>query len=77
MVIMLNCILGIIIDNFGILRDQLKSYILDKENLCFICGLSKEYLEKNSDVAHQGFLHHIKVYNVFLCKVVNICLNKV
>ena len=61
MVIMLNCILGIIIDNFGILREELKAYIYDKENFCFICGTSNEMLEKSSDVAHLGFVHHIKV----------------
>ena len=33
--------LGIIIDNFGILRDEEKKFRFDVQNICFICGYDR------------------------------------
>ena len=38
MVIMLNIVSGIIIDNFGTLREEEKEFRHDIQNICFICG---------------------------------------
>ncbi|EGR27925.1 MIR domain protein [Ichthyophthirius multifiliis] len=59
MVIMLNIVAGIIIDQFGELRDTLKSYNEDLQNKCFICGFSREQIEKDSN-QNQNFKSHIK-----------------
>ena len=57
MVIMLNILLGIIIDTFGTLRQELKEYNWDRDNICFICGFNQETLEK---ISNRGFVKHIK-----------------
>ena len=59
MVIMLNILLGIIIDTFGSLRAELKAYTWDRANICFICGFDREMLEKVSN-KRNGFVRHIK-----------------
>lgn len=47
-IVMLNIVSGIIIDTFGELRETLKEYKEDLKNLCFICGIDKETIEKES-----------------------------
>lgn len=48
MIIMINILSGIIIDTFGTLRSELEAYEDDLNNICYICGFSCEYIEKNS-----------------------------
>lgn len=48
--------LGLIIDAFGELRDQLESVKEDMESNCFICGIGKDYFDK---VPH-GFDTHVQ-----------------
>ena len=55
--IMINIVSGIIINNFGSLRDELNEYTEDLENICFICGFDKEFIEKSNQ---KGFEYHIK-----------------
>jgi len=39
--IMINIVVGIIIDTFGVLREQSNERIEDMENYCFICGIDR------------------------------------
>lgn len=48
--------LGLIIDAFGDLRDQLEQVKEDLESKCFICGIGKEYFDK---IPH-GFEQHVE-----------------
>ena len=41
--------IGIIIDTFKSLREDLKKYLNDLESFCFICGYDSETIEKNTD----------------------------
>ncbi|EAR92909.2 zinc finger, C2H2 type family protein (macronuclear) [Tetrahymena thermophila SB210] len=59
MIIMINIVSGIIIDQFGEGRDELRVYNQDLIYKCFICGFSNEEIEKNSD-QNQDFKSHIK-----------------
>jgi len=56
---MINIVSGIIIDTFATLRMGEKMYIDDTQNICFICGYTREELDMVSDQA-DGFDHHIK-----------------
>lgn len=53
-VFMLNLVFGIIIDNFADLRDQRKEQSEDRENTCYVCGVSREEFHR----AHLSFDHH-------------------
>ena len=59
-----NIVGGVLIDTFAELRDKRNEIIEDKEGLCFICGISKETLEKkNEDLkTHYKFQYH-KLWN--------------
>jgi hypothetical protein len=46
---------GLIIDSFGELRDRLEAEKEDDETKCFVCGLSRDELDKE---AH-GFERHV------------------
>jgi hypothetical protein len=59
LVVMLNILLGIIIDTFRTLREHEKSFQYDVRNICFICGHDRETLDKASD-SKNGFLAHLK-----------------
>ena len=59
MIIMINIVSGIIIDQFGTLREDLAKYTFDLDNYCFICGFDKETIEKLSKT-QRGFKDHIK-----------------
>jgi hypothetical protein len=54
--IMLNIFLAIIVTTFAQLRDQKKSCLVDMQNVCFICGYSRQVLDKDGN----GFETHIK-----------------
>lgn len=41
LLIMIDIVTGILIDTFGYLRDLEKEKLVDKLNVCFICGLEK------------------------------------
>ena len=62
LIILMNIVLGIIIDTFGSLREELDDYEKDLSNYCFICGFDKETIEKES-TNQRGFRYHIKVNN--------------
>jgi hypothetical protein len=51
-----NIVSGIILDAFGELRDINDSLDNDKNNFCYICNISRDKLEKNSE----KFRVHIK-----------------
>lgn len=48
--------LGLIIDAFGELRNQLESVKNDMESNCFICGMGKDYF----DAVPHGFDTHVQ-----------------
>ena len=50
---------GIIIDTFGSLREDYNKYIEDTETYCFICGMDRETIDKESE-SKDGFDHHVK-----------------
>jgi len=54
--IMLNIFLAIIVTTFAQLRDQKKSRLEDMKNVCFICGYSRQALDKDGN----GFHTHIR-----------------
>lgn len=45
-IIMLNIVLGLIIDTFAVLRENDEVSIKDREKKCFICGKEKEEIER-------------------------------
>jgi len=45
-IVMLNIVFGIVIDTFGELYEINNTLKSDIENTCFICGLSRDSLEK-------------------------------
>lgn len=47
-IIMMNIVLGLIIDTFAVLREADEVNYADKENKCFICGMQKEEIERLS-----------------------------
>lgn len=60
--VMLSMIFGIVIDAFAELRDKSLKEDYDKHNHCFICGATREQLEKKC----QNFMEHIdKVHNMW------------
>ena len=67
--IMGNITFGLIVDSFGALRDETYSYENDKENVCFICQLTRDgCLLKNIDFDyHVSNEHNIWNYVDFLC----------
>ena len=67
--IMGNVTFGLIVDSFGALRDETYSYENDKENICFICQLSRDgCLLKNINYDnHVNDEHNIWNYVDFLC----------
>lgn len=59
-IIMITIVAGIIIDTFGLLRDNENSKLKDMERICFMCGLNKEIFERQVDLK-KGFNMHISV----------------
>jgi len=58
-IIMTSIVSGIIIDTFGHLREEEEEKMKDINHKCFVCGLSKEVFEKQSDIGND-FTKHIK-----------------
>ena len=58
-IVLLNIIFGIIIDTFGSLRDAKDELQKDKINICFICGIEKQVLDRASSEP-DGFKRHIE-----------------
>ena len=54
--ILLAIIQGFIIDAFGALRDQMDGVQEELENNCFICGIGKDYFDKDP----HGFETHVE-----------------
>lgn len=68
-IVMVTIVAGIIIDTFGLLRDNENSKLKDMERICFICGLNKEIFERQVDLK-KGFSIHILVnLNHFFKKI--------
>ena len=69
--IMGNVTFGLIVDSFGGLRDETYNYENDKDNICFICQLSRDgCLLKNIDFdSHINNDHNIWNYVDFLCNL--------
>ena len=73
--IMGNVTFGLIVDTFGALRDEAYQYDEDRNNICFICQLSKDgCLRKNIDFekhikrdhnlwSYVNFLTYLHLYN--------------
>jgi len=61
-VLMLELVFGIIVETFRDLRIEETHHDYDKANICFICGIKKDDLEKN----RQNFQEHCeKVHNIW------------
>jgi len=56
-VLFFNIIFGIIIDTFASLRDEKAQMDDDMRNICFICSIDRQSIDKDSE---EGFVHHIK-----------------
>ena len=57
MIVLMGVVQGIIIDTFARLREDQDFCKQDTENKCFICGLQRDFIEKNTV---KGFLDHIE-----------------
>lgn len=57
MIVLLGVVQGIITDTFARLREGQDFCTKDMENKCFICGLQRDFIEKNTV---EGFLNHIE-----------------
>jgi hypothetical protein len=61
-ILMLNMIFGIIIEAFGDLRQKEQQINKDKKEICFICGVDKDTLEKKGEKLD---VHREKVHNIW------------
>lgn len=59
-IVMVTIVAGIIIDTFGLLRDNENAKLKDMQQVCFMCGLQKETFERQVDLK-KGFSTHIMV----------------
>ena len=55
MIVLMGVVQGIIIDTFARLREEQEFCKTDMENKCFICGLTRDFIEKNTA---KGFKYH-------------------
>lgn len=69
--ILINIISGIIIDNFGNLRDEMNARETDIRNNCFVCGVSRHAFDEQglSFEEHIRSNHSILVYILFLIHI--------
>ena len=67
--IMGNVTFGLIVDTFGALRDETYQYQNDKNNICFICQISRDgcLLKKIDYETHIKKNHNLWSYIDFLC----------
>ncbi|XP_017777975.1 PREDICTED: ryanodine receptor [Nicrophorus vespilloides] len=72
-VILLAIIQGLIIDAFGMLRDQMENVKTDMESNCFICGIGKDYFDKvpHGFDTHVQQEHNLANYMFFLMHLIN------
>lgn len=54
--ILLNVIFGIIIDTFAALREKSQMQSEDMKNICYICGLNRQTLDRDTE---EGFETHV------------------
>lgn len=69
---------GIIIDNFSALRENQEQLEEDKKNVCFICGLNRNFLNKLYG-NEEGYSEHIKLdhyYWNYLFLIINLLKKK-
>ena len=60
-VFLVNIVLGVIIEAFRELRIRYQMNMKDKTSICFICGVTRDELEKNNE----KFEHHVsEVHNL-------------
>ena len=67
--ILLNVIFGIIIDTFAELREKSGQQSEDMKNVCFICGLNRQTLDRDTEEgfdAHSMEDHEVWNYVYFL-----------
>ena len=67
--ILLNVIFGIIIDTFAELREKSGQQSEDMKNVCFICGLNRQTLDRDTEGgfdAHSMEDHEVWNYVYFL-----------
>ena len=70
LIVLMGVVQGIIIDTFARLREDEELCRKDMKSKCFICGLERDYIEKNTI---KGFIHHqendhnIWNYILFIC----------
>merc|ERR1712226_1004239 len=57
-VILLNVFFGVIIDKFGAFRDERMVRILDRENVCYVCGKDRSEISLFADFAGHITSHH-------------------
>src|SRR5574344_3131898 len=60
-ILIIQMISGIIIDNFAMLRVQEMEMIHDMKNVCTICSLKKEEIEKIYDKFGRSYNDHISI----------------
>ena len=53
----MNMVAGIIIDEFGALKEMISDREEDMEQTCFICGIDQDILERTKN----GFDYHYKI----------------
>ena len=72
-IILLAIIQGFIIDAFGALRDQMQGVDDELENNCFICGIGKDYFDKDPHGfdTHVQKEHNLANYLFFLMYLIN------
>lgn len=72
-IIIITFFLGLIIDAFGELRDQLQSVSDDMESNCFICGIGKDYFDSvpHGFDTHVAKEHNLANYMFFLMHLIN------
>jgi len=60
LIILLNVIMGMIIDTFSSLRAEKNKKDVDTEEVCFICNIGKQVFDRASDEP-DGFKTHVKI----------------
>jgi inositol 1,4,5-triphosphate receptor type 1/inositol 1,4,5-triphosphate receptor type 3 len=54
---------GLIVDTFSSLRKEQEEFDQDLENVCFICGLERDIIERYY-IGKDGFNKHLEDHNV-------------
>jgi hypothetical protein len=61
LILIIQVVAGIIIDTFTMLREREENIVEDTQNYCFICGKSRDEIEKIEKKNKHAFRFHIKV----------------